>query len=624
MAAFTRRRLLQRLPFNRAMSFNPPNQLWNSQFGVRFGALASLRQEESSTAATAATTSVSQSLHTSTTSTSFSVQSNASWSQTSVSSAQTGVFSSVSFSDGIRQPPIAFPGFNIAADATDGVQRPPISLPGLDVAAVSSGTGTKTETVVEPPFTPLEFSISREQFLAARAAVLGTPESHWSYSMYHRHGENGAVDDVQVHYCEDTAAMERVCAEYFLGEDVIGLDLEWMQWARAAQGPRYNVSLIQIASPSHIALFHIAMFEDGTDLAPPSFRKIMKDVKVSKVGVNIGPDCTRLKNHLGVTVQGIFELSHLYRVVKYFPHERHLIHRRLVALAVQVQDQLLLPLYKGDVRVSDWTKRLSPRQREYSASDAYAGLQLFYVLEEKRKMLVPCPPRPHHAELQLPIPLPDLPGETNKKLFEAAAVAADSGKTNAISKPKSPRSRISKPKASSAATASTEVISTEVTSTSTGISLAEALAKKARSPRKARSRRSLSKPIPVDTRDARVIAAEVQMKEYRAAKTTGLKTTEPCLRAYYIWHRNEDLCVGDIAALLRDPPLLTSTVAHYVLDAIKGENLPYPVLRLNKDVLPHIDLTRSYWIKHTSLVRECKKLAAEMERDVEKANETHE
>jgi ribonuclease D len=180
--------------------------------------------------------------------------------------------------------------------------------------------------------------------------------------MYHRNGENGAVDNIKVHYCESKATMERVCTEYFQDQDVIGLDLEWMAYSRTADGPRRNVSLIQIASPSRIALFHIAVFKPGADFVPPSFRKIMENPKVSKVGVNIGPDCTRLKNHLGVNVQGIFELSHLYRIVKHFPHERRLIHKGLVSLATQVQDQLLLPLYKGEVRTGNWMRRLNPQQ----------------------------------------------------------------------------------------------------------------------------------------------------------------------------------------------------------------------------------------------------------------------
>lgn len=345
------------------MSFNPPNQLWNSQFGVRFGALASLRQEAGNTATTT-TATISQSLHTS-----FSIQNDEGWSQTSVNSSQTSVFSAGVVQD-LLSPPASSSNDVAAFDTRRPTHagRPPISLPGLNVAAdatksiATPHSGTGNRKAVEPPFTPLEFNISREQFLAARAAVPGTPESYWSYNMYHRNGENGAVDNVKVHYCESKSTMERVCAEYFLDEDVIGLDLEWMIYARAADGARRNASLIQIASPSRIALFHIAVFKPGSDFVPPSFRKIMENPKVSKVGVNIGPDCTRLKNHLGVNVQGIFELSHLYRIVKHFPHERHLIHKGLVSLAIQVQGQLLLPLYKGEVRTGNWMRRLNAQQ----------------------------------------------------------------------------------------------------------------------------------------------------------------------------------------------------------------------------------------------------------------------
>ncbi|KAK1243706.1 hypothetical protein MKX08_001844 [Trichoderma sp. CBMAI-0020] len=619
------------------MSFNPPNQLWSSQFGVRFGALASLQEASDSTTATS-TTATTTAATTISPQSSFSVQSDESWSQTSASSTQTGVFSVGAVEDPL--PPASSYSKDVAAfDA----RRPPISLPGLNIAAdtinsvaTTSNSGTDTENAVEPPFTPLEFSISREQFLAARAAVPGTPESHWSYTMYHRNNENAAVDNVKVHYCESKATMERVCTEYFLDQDVIGLDLEWMAYARTADGPRRNVSLIQIASPSRIALFHIAVFKHGADLVPPSFRRIMEDPKVSKVGVNIGPDCTRLRNHLGVNVQGIFELSHLYRIVKHFPHERRLIHKGLVSLATQVQDQLLLPLYKGEVRTGNWMRRLNPQQIDYSASDAYAGLQLYYVLEEKRKMLVPCPPRPHHAELRLPISLPD-PPEAKKKADEDAALIADPNQTSVISKPKTPKPRVRKPKVSSTDVTATEVTSTVVTTevttaeattveatTAAAATTAAPTTTNAPTPSGARSKSSLSNPIPADTEDARVVAAEVLMKEYRAAKSTGLKAPVPCIRAYYIWHRNEDLCPGDIAALLRKPPLLTSTVAHYILDAIMVEDLPYPVLRLHKEVIPHADLSRSYWSKHASLVEECIKLANQMNAEIEKANETHE
>lgn len=99
-------------------------------------------------------------------------------------------------------------------------------------------------------------------------------------------------------------------------------------------------------------------------------------------------------------------------------------------------------------------------------------------------------------------------------------------------------------------------------------------------------------------------------------------TTPVRLRAYYIWYRNEDLCPADIAALLRDPPLLTSTVAAYVMDAIQTEKLPYPTRRLHKEVVCHIDLTKSYMSKLEPLVRECSKAAEQMQQQEEQMEET--
>ena len=42
-----------------------------------------------------------------------------------------------------------------------------------------------------------------------------------------------------------------------------------------------------------------------------------------------------------------------------------------------------------------------------AASDSYAALQLYYILEAKRSALEPTPPRPAHVELNLEIRLAD-------------------------------------------------------------------------------------------------------------------------------------------------------------------------------------------------------------------------
>ncbi|KAG6034881.1 hypothetical protein E4U19_005327 [Claviceps sp. Clav32 group G5] len=265
---------------------------------------------------------------------------------------------------------------------------------------------SKQNVDVKPPCTSLSFNIRPEAFYEARSAKAGSTESFWKYTMYERKSAAGTIEQVQLHYCTTNESMETVCKEHFLGEDVIGLDLEWLAWATRKDGARDNVSLIQIASPDRIALFHLAVFPPTDELLSPTLRKILEDATVSKVGVNIRGDCTRMKNNLGITVKGIFELSHLYKQIKYTEARmpEH-INKRHVALATQVEEILGLPLFKEDlVRSSDWTKILNQQQLLYSASDAYASVQLYHVLEEKRKSLDPCPERPYHVELDLPIP----------------------------------------------------------------------------------------------------------------------------------------------------------------------------------------------------------------------------
>lgn len=168
---------------------------------------------------------------------------------------------------------------------------------------------------VDPPQTSLSFSMSADLFHAARAAAAGSPES-WSHIMYQSITDTGAIDRVRVHCCTSKHTMEYVCQNYFVGEPVLGFDLEWSALASRASGPCDNVSLIQLASPSQIAILHVALFPHD-DLVAPTFRRIMEDPAVTKVGVHIQANCTRLNNHLGFRARGLLELSHLHKLVKY-------------------------------------------------------------------------------------------------------------------------------------------------------------------------------------------------------------------------------------------------------------------------------------------------------------------
>lgn len=208
--------------------------------------------------------------------------------------------------------------------------------------------------------------MSDEAFFAAKKARPGSPESFWSYNLYRGPvDESGEEQKVKIHYCPNKHTMERVCQNYFMDEEVIGFDLEWASEASKASGPRRNVSLIQIASPSRVALFHTAIF-NNKDIAElgPNFRHIMESPDILKTGVAIKGDATRLRNFFGIDSRGLMELSHFYRLVTYSPRgEYKMINRKLVTLALIVEEILHLPLYKGqNVRGSDWSRRLSMDQ----------------------------------------------------------------------------------------------------------------------------------------------------------------------------------------------------------------------------------------------------------------------
>lgn len=92
-------------------------------------------------------------------------------------------------------------------------------------------------------------------------------------------------------------------------------------------------------------------------------------------------------------------------------------------------------------------------------------------------------------------------------------------------------------------------------------------------------------------------------QEFRARQTHA-NSPLPVLRAYYIWHVNEDLDPKAIAMLLRDPPLQTSTVITYLLNAVVGLELPYSRARVKREILSFLH-PASLNGKYRSLVKDC-------------------
>ena len=215
----------------------------------------------------------------------------------------------------------------------------------------------------DTPFsTPLGYHIPKAKLQQAIDAAPSVMAAYWQYTLYQ--GPGGEKDKVKVHYCKSKESTERI-SQLFLDKEIIGFDIEWMVNATAADGVKKNVALIQIASEERIALFHIARYANATgvdDFVAPTLKKILESSNITKVGVSVKGDCTRLRKYLNIEARGIFELSHLYKLVKFSCGDVKKINKVLVSLAQQVKEHLHLPLWKGEVRSSDWSQDLNYQQ----------------------------------------------------------------------------------------------------------------------------------------------------------------------------------------------------------------------------------------------------------------------
>lgn len=489
-----------------------------------------------------------------------------------------------------------------------------------------AGDGNDLVPLGEEERLPLSYQIPVNELKKAMLASPSSGAAYWRHTMYR--GPQGR--QVAVHYCRSKQTSERV-AQMFLNKDVLGFDIEWKPNALPFEGIKSNVSLMQLACEDRIALFHLSLHKGDTpeDLLAPTLRKILESPSIAKVGVAIKADFNRVRKYLGVEPRGVFELSHLHKLVKYCVDSPKKVNRVAVSLARQVEEHLQLPLFKGQVRESDWSKQLSYEQIRYAASDAYAGFRLYDVLEAKRLRLKPTPPRPFFAELNLPIRLvPD--EETSGQLSEGAEVddvsigfeydaTADESLDSALEGSASgvPLGGVVEPARFNGAQdcsvaaqhqfTATADYSADISSASSNSSTPEDVKDEAVSTPTADGpvlpfAKSLpSKPTPVGrvrlretddsppTNDATVSVqlsqADAWIAEFRAGLAEGHvpRASTTCLRAYALW-RHQSLSLEDIGVLLRNPPLPVSTVAAYILEPLRTDDLPFDEVRV-KEVL---------------------------------------
>ncbi|KAK8186971.1 ribonuclease H-like domain-containing protein [Phyllosticta capitalensis] len=229
------------------------------------------------------------------------------------------------------------------------------------------------------------------------------PPLHWTHKLY-----RGSQDQpVQVHYCTDFDTAETLAKE-FLNEKVVGFDMEWEPRSTANSPIKKQISLIQVAAEAKIAIFHIARFEGGNstkELIPSSLKTLIESPEIMKTGVAVhSADGTRITRVLELQPKGLIELSHFFNILQDNRNADGSFSKKSKSMAIQVKAYLKYDLPKGKVRTSSWSSPLRAHQIDYAAADAYAGLMLYHVMNEKRKMMRPTPAHPPFAELGLPVP----------------------------------------------------------------------------------------------------------------------------------------------------------------------------------------------------------------------------
>lgn len=447
---------------------------------------------------------------------------------------------------------------------------------------------------------PLPYRIPEDVLAAAIESQDFTNPTQWTHELYRGPSDRSFPPLLPVYYCKKLQDSERV-AKLFLDESYLGFDLEWASIPGVKRTIKRDISVFQLASPTKIAIFHIALHDGDTieQLLAPSLKEIMESPNIIKTGVAIKGDCTRLRNHLGIQSVSMMELSHLHKLVKFGGTSPALVNRRLVALKDLVYEHLQLPLAKGEVRTSAWDHRLTMEQQKYAAADAYASVALFDILERKRLLMRPCPPRPEMAETNLPISIPKSKKKQEKNLED---VDED-------------------PMVDVISSLSQDVAATTLADERVNITLGLAdpdidphigpkVTKRSRVASMPSKSTLAKEPPPPELQQA-----NVWVEEYNAFSSstfgndadpvvTGSPTdsrnkpraSNSQLRAYALWHHQAHSC--DTAAQLLN--IKPSTVAVYTLQAVHYEVLPFEEDRL-KELAKETGFV-PYWLKMSKVV----------------------
>jgi exonuclease 3'-5' domain-containing protein 2 len=221
---------------------------------------------------------------------------------------------------------------------------------------------------------------------------------------------------------------------------------------------------------------------------------------------------------------------------------------------------------------------LNLEQIRYAASDSYAGIQLFIMMEAKRKRLDPCPPRPYHAEKNIPIRTAQ-----DASLVTEDSAEAESEVSGEESKPEEPETpapvkrKYKKKAVPYFSPESSEIFDFEDRALENAIEANNATIPNFTA-RKRTSKQKAMHPVPKKevvedseeptSNESLLQNAEAEALSHLSTSSSAGKQqpTLTTLRTYFLWSQNPSLELGDIAKMITDTRLTNQAVARRVLE----------------------------------------------------------
>lgn len=166
----------------------------------------------------------------------------------------------------------------------------------------------------------------------------------------------------------DTESQADKAVSYLLSQSVVGVDSETRP--SFSKGQTHKVSLLQISSEESCFLFrlnHIGL--------TPSLIKLLESTEILKIGLSLKDDFMMLRKRAAFQHQGFVELQEY--VNEFGIHDRSLQKIYGILFGEKISKSQRLSNWEIDV--------LSDSQKLYAATDAWACLKIYILLENLKQ-----------------------------------------------------------------------------------------------------------------------------------------------------------------------------------------------------------------------------------------------